>query len=86
MKASLYLSAAEFDLEVFGRLLGDATPEVELVNLRVLVPERRLVVHYHVTSTRHARTPVDVSLRVRLVTNFTQLQTSRSKIYIIKYS
>lgn len=40
-----YLFAMIFYLEVLGGLLRDAAPEVELVDLAVLVPHGRLVVH-----------------------------------------
>ena len=40
----LYLLPLVFDLEVFGRLLGDPASKVQLVDLAGLVPHGRLVV------------------------------------------
>ena len=41
-----YLLVVELDLEVLGRLLGDAAAEVQLIDLARLVPDRRLVVQH----------------------------------------
>lgn len=48
------------NLEVLGGLLRDSAPEVQLVHLAALVPERRLVVHHELlgAAPRHARRAV----------------------------
>lgn len=40
------------NLEVFGRLLGDSASKVQLVNLAVLVPHGRFVVHHNFSVSR----------------------------------
>ena len=50
-----YLLSFEFYLEILGRLLGDPPSEIQLVHLRVLVPQGRLVVHQELLVPRGGR-------------------------------
>lgn len=45
-----YLLAAEFNLEIFGRLLCDPSAKVQLIDLAIFVPHGRFVVHNELTS------------------------------------
>lgn len=45
-----YLFSSEFYLKVFGRLLGDSSSKIQLVDLAVLVPHRCFIVHNKLAS------------------------------------
>lgn len=49
------LFAFEFNLKILGRFLGDSTSKIELVDLGILIPEGRLVLHQELLVARAGR-------------------------------
>lgn len=74
----MYLSPLELDLEVLRRLLRDSSSEVQLVNLRGLVPQRLFVRH---DVDEPLAPEATVLLLVSLSTfDFVQLASSRTQV------